>query len=480
MKVHTLLAGLGLLLLYQCQLKPTLEGENLIVLRGGIIIDGNGYEVISGKDLIIENRLIKSISPIGQYNYPDNSIIIDLSDKYILPGFIEMHAHLPADTSIQKEVMLTYLSFGVTTILNPGATFQSGLALKQKIDSNKIFGPRVFTAGKLINGSSVFDENDLFQTVKNEEEARAEVQKQIEEGVDFIKTYAHLGSDLLKVVIDESHLQGKKVIGHLGETSWKEATESGIDIIVHSALAGPTWELVPDEYQEKFRSNYLPSINWPEGYDASLFNEWADLVDYKGKKTQDLISILFKNNVTVDPNLVVFESFVYGNKIETKRRLRPEYAPKKWRLQWTSDINPSTSSWSDEDFLAVQKAWPKFLKFIRILHENGILLTAGTDLIVPWITPGIAYHRELELLVEAGISSSDVIQIATKNGASVLGVLDEIGTIEEGKIANLVILEADPIQNIANTKEVYSVMLEGKFFSKTDLENLVKSNVNGL
>lgn len=261
MKTQKFLIFLGAILLCQCQMRRPMDGENLIVLRGGIINDGNGLKTINGKDIITENGLIKSISEIGHFTYPNNTTIVDLNGKYIVPGFIEMHAHLPADTTIQEEVLLTYLSFGVTTILNPGATYRAGLGLKQKIDSNKIFGPRLFTAGKVIDGPSIFDGTAMWQPVKNEEEARAEVNKQVEEGVDFIKVYAHLGPGLLKVVVDESHLQGKKVIGHLGKTSWKEATESGIDIIVHSALAGPTWELVPDEYQEKFRSNYVPSVN---------------------------------------------------------------------------------------------------------------------------------------------------------------------------------------------------------------------------
>jgi len=190
------------------------------------------------------------------------------------------------------------------------------------------------------------------------------------------------------------------------------------------------------------------------------------------------MAALVKNEVTVDPNLVVYESIIFGNKAVTKRRMRLEYATEKQKIQWASDINPTTFIWSDDDFMAVQNVWPKFVEFVRLLHDNGIILTAGSDLINPWITPGVAFHRELELLVDSGIPSSEVIKIATRNGAIVLGILDKAGTIEEGRTANLVIFNADPIMNISNTKEIYSIMFEGKLFSKVELDNMLKAKVN--
>ena len=474
-KIYIVLIGI---ILIQCQTKTVLESD--LILRGGTIINCTGSDLQSDKDIFIKDGKILKISEIDQFDYTDNTKIIDLKGKFIIPGLIEMHAHIPPDTTIQEEVLLTYLSFGITTILNPMASHLNGIGLKQKVDSNQFLGPKLFTAGKGIIGPSKFGGFSFFQSIKSEEEAKEEVLKQVNEGVDFIKVHAHIPAELMKIVIEEAHKNDKKVIGHLGQTSWTEAAELGIDVIVHSSMWGPTWELVPDEHQEKFKSNYIPSKNWPNDYDATLYNDWINLVNYNDNKSQRLLSILKENEVIVEPNLVVVESIIFGNQSETKDRLKLEYAPQKLRSLWTSDINPSVSFWSEDDFIAVQKAWPKFLEFIQVLHQKGITITVGSDLGNAWITPGIGFHRELELLVQVGISPLEVLKMATINGAKVLGVSDEIGTIEDGKIANLVILDADPIENISNTKRINKVVYEGELFSQEELGNMIRSNSEGM
>lgn len=453
-----------------CQKRKPIDSD--FVLRGGYIIDGTGKDLTENKDIVIYQGKIKSIIPQNSMRYSQGTKILTLDDKYIIPGFIEMHAHIPGDSSIQREVLKKYLSLGITTILNPMADSLSGIGLKKKLESEGAFLPKYYTAGNGINGPSWVNIFSFISPVANEEEARNEVRKQVSQGVDFIKVYAHLPTKLLQVVINEAHHHELKVIGHLGETSWKDAAESGIDIIAHSALAGPTWELVPEEQKATFRSNYFTPKNGLSIYKPSLFEGWLNLVDYKGEKARELISTLVKNKVVVDPNLVVFESIIFANKPETKERLDIKNAPEKLREQWSSDQHPATVSWSEEDYQTIQQAWTKFLAFIKILHSQGITLTAGSDLGNPWITPGVAFHRELELLVEAGISSSDVIQIATRNGAEVLGAIDDIGTIEEGKIANITILDQNPLNDITNTKKVFAVVLEGEYLSKEKLNDL--------
>jgi imidazolonepropionase-like amidohydrolase len=113
-----------------------------------------------------------------------------------------------------------------------------------------------------------------------------------------------------------------------------------------------------------------------------------------------------------------------------------------------------TAGWSRDDFDRVQRAWPKQLAFVRRLHDRGVMLSAGSDLASPWVIPGVGYHQELALLVSAGLSPSEVLRIATRNGARALGLEKEIGTIEPGKRADLLVLEGDPIASIANTRRI--------------------------
>lgn len=130
---------------------------------------------------------------------------------------------------------------------------------------------------------------------------------------------------------------------------------------------------------------------------------------------------------------------------------------------------PYSRSWTDEQFAAAQKAWPMMLEIIRIFHERGVLLTTVTDLLNPWMTPGVTLHREMELLVSSGISPLEVLTIATQNGAIGLGIENETGTIEAGKRADLVILDADPTASITNTRKIKYVFLSGVQYDPFEL-----------
>jgi imidazolonepropionase-like amidohydrolase len=162
----------------------------------------------------------------------------------------------------------------------------------------------------------------------------------------------------------------------------------------------------------------------------------------------------------LDPTLVVFERGVRGDDPAVIRS--PALADASpallanWRAFFTFSIG-----WTPDDFARARAAWPKALQLTKRLHDRGVLLTAGTDANNPWTVPGESYHRELELLVESGISPLDVIGIATRNGARALRILDETGTIEAGKRADLVLLRTDPTASISATRGVQWVMTDG-------------------
>ena len=456
-------------LITSCTQKAELiEGDALVVLEGVILIDGTGNAPVFDAAIVLQGDQINRVGKKGDFRYPDDATIHNLEGRWVIPGLIEMHAHLPAP-EFQEEVLRTYVAFGVTTLFNPAATPGTGVEVREKVATGELFGPAISTAGKAINGTSFLDGAPRWVIVDTEEAVRAEVQHQAEKGVDYVKFYAHLPPDLARVAIDEAHGFGLKVVGHLGKTGWHDAARAGIDVILHSALSGPTWELIPEDQRDDFRDNYLPSANYPEDYDPSLFRQWRETVNLDGPELEELINLLLENKTVVDPNLVVYESIIWGNDPETRERLEPDYAPKPMRTQWRQGLNPGLATWTDEDFAEVQSTWPVFLEIVRRFHERGVPLTAGTDLGNPWITPGPALHREYELLVSAGIPPLEVLTIATANPARALGIIDEVGTVEPGKRADLVILTADPLQDIRNTRAIGAVIKGGQWYGPDSL-----------
>jgi hypothetical protein len=181
-----------------------------------------------------------------------------------------------------------------------------------------------------------------------------------------------------------------------------------------------------------------------------------------------LVVALVANDVTVDPTLVMMESLYFGDDPSVLERLEPQRAPPEvlslWGPEWERR-NPFV--FSDpmgvvQDFTSGKDVFPIALQIVRTLHERGVRLAAGSDLGMPWITPGVSFHRELELLVQAGISEADAIVIGTRNGAECVGLDNRVGTVEEGKLADLVVLSSDPLEDIHNTRSVKAVYQAGE------------------
>ena len=305
-----------------------------------------------------------------------------------------------------------------------------------------MIGPRLLTAGRILNASSFTPEP--FITVTTPEDVKREIQWQKKAGVDFIKVYASMPLDLVKVAIDEAHRLDLPVIGHLQRTTWTEASKLGIDAISH----GAPWS-----------AEYLPAEK-RDRYQQSLFGrvDWLDNIDLQSQVFREMTDALVKSGVAVDPTLIAMHTKFLG---DDKRwlenpdnKLMPELIA-GWRA------GAFTRDWKPEQYAAAKAAWPKMLALTKLLFDRGVLLTVGTDTPTPWIVPGASFHSELELLSNAGIPNPHVLQMATRNAAIALR-RDDIGLIRPGAYADLVILTLDPVADIRNTRSIETVIVRGK------------------
>ncbi len=258
---------------------------------------------------------------------------------------------------------------------------------------------------------------------------------------------------------------GLRVIGHLGQTTWTEAAELGIDALAHSWYAGLAHSVAPPQHRAEFRDFYIPNAR----FDPALFRKWRDVVDPNGVEVAQLASLLRERRIALDPNLVLGEAVTWGDDPAALERLEPAFAPPESAASWRRSRHPYSAGWPAEARAEAKRAFPLMVQAIRVFHDRGVLLTAGTDYMNPWMTPGVAFHRELELLASAGIPPLQALRIATRNGAEALGILNEAGTIEAGKRADLVVLTADPLAAIANTRKIERVFLRGRSFEPRQL-----------
>lgn len=434
--------------------------SNVTVFEGGTLIIGNGSAPVDNSVIIVEGDRILTAGKRGETKYPSGAKVVDLEGRWVLPGFMDLHLHIN-NKEHQDEVLSTLLQFGITTFRNTAASPEFGVELRDKIAAGEIEGPRMFTCGRLIDITGGFwSDSPSSVGVATVDEIKAEVHRQAKAGVDYVKLYAHLEPELIRAGIDEAKKVGVRTIGHLGKTGWADAAEMGIDAVTHSGTAAPTWELVPPEDQEQFTDFFAPHQK-PE-FNSSLFKPWRELVDLDGPEMASLVSSLVDHRVEVNPTLVIVEVMFWGDDPALLEQYEPDYAPTSLASQWRGNPHPYTASWPKADLAEAKKVFKINQGIVRRLHEAGALITTGTDFPLPWVTPGISLHREMQLLHGAGIAPLDVITIATRNGAEALGVLDDVGTIESGKIADFVILNADPLEDIRNTRKIEMVYSNGE------------------
>src|ERR671923_1444271 len=416
----------------------TTNNDTLLVLVGPTLIDGTGDPPKANAVIIINGN--KIVAVINETEYHDQyyslihnetarANILNLTEKYVIPGLFDMHAHVAGvrknsyNQNFSENALDMLLDYGVTTIRNPGGPTDQSIALKHNVSEGNIEGPEIFTAGVLLNGPQIaipFVEKQI----STEEEAREEVRHQAEAGVDFVKLYVGLPPNLVKAAIDEAHSRGIRVIGHLYMTSWTDAANLGIDALTHGVPVNPS--LLPSgDKREQFLEN--------GGGPFDHFS-WLDLVDLNSTEIKEMINALVENDIPVDPTLSIYEAMLKDD--------------------------ASEDGFSDPQN---QLRWAKVLQLTKIMYDNGVQILSGTDIPNFGLVPGASLHNELELLAEAGIKPLEVIEIATNNGATALDIDDRVGTIQPNKQADLIILSSNPLQDISNTKKIEAVMVDGRF-----------------
>jgi imidazolonepropionase-like amidohydrolase len=255
-------------------LRDATTNDTVLVLAGPTLIDGTGDLPKQNALIIIEgNRIAEVINETDYYKQYYSFIkdeirrvtVLNLTGKYVVPGLFDMHAHVAGvlknsyDQNFSEKMLNMLLDYGVTTIRNPGGPTNQSIALKHNISEGNIRGPKIFTAGRLLNGPQTpipFVEKQI----SSEEEAREEVRSQAAAGVDYVKLYVGLPPNLVKAAIDEAHIIGIKVIGHLYMTSWTDTANFGIDALTHGVPVDPLLLSADDGKRQKFYEKWWGSF----------------------------------------------------------------------------------------------------------------------------------------------------------------------------------------------------------------------------
>lgn len=456
MKPLSLLSALLLFfMLAGCGQKPLYDSPEYTVLEDITIIDGRANPPVSGRYIVMNDSLIIHVGNMQEKLYGKSANIVNLSGKFVLPGYIDTHAHVTVlkttpgetntdviDTAVSLQSLQTLLSFGITAVRNPAGPEHAAVWLRNMVKNGNAIGPDIVTTGRALNSFG----GGPFVKVVSESDVEKEIDVQHLSGVDMIKVYGSLQPTLIKKAIEYAHTKGLKVIGHLQRTSWSQGAVYGIDFLTHAASWSP--EYIPEDLHANYRGSITDRITWLKH------------IDLNAGPVPEMFQLLKQNSVIVDPTLIALHTKFWGNDSIYLQSSWNKYAEPSILNNWRK--GSFVDDWSSEDFRTAQEQWPKLREYIYKMYSAGVLLAAGSDFPNPWVVPGISLHQELKFLNECGIPPLEVIKIATYNGAMALGMQHITGSVEVNKQANLVVLQKNPAEDILHTQSIFAVYKNGK------------------
>jgi Amidohydrolase family len=406
-----------------------------LAITGATLEDSTGAAPVKDSVILIENGLIVAVGSRSQVRIPKDATVLDASGKYAIPGLWDMHAHYE-----QVEWGPIYLAAGVTSVRDVGNEFDFIRTVHDELDrkQNPAIGPHLEFAG-VIDGTGPITLGAV--VADTPEQALHWVELYKAAGARQIKIYSSVKPEIVKAITADAHARDMTVTGHIPEGMTAiEGVHDGMDQINHISFE-------------------LPYFSNPVlGADGKPDNTKAPVLQLDGPRAKDLISTLQVHHTVLDPTIALSESFLNTRPLN---QLEPGIDHLPAQLREALDSPPATG-----DKAVVANAWwQAMMATLRALHAAGIPMVAGTDQAIP----GYSLHREMELYVEAGFTPLEALQGATIVASRALGVEKESGTIEAGKRGDVLLLNADPLTDIRNTRTVWRTVAAGAVYDPAPL-----------
>ena len=412
------------------------------------VIDATGGPSQPDMTVVITDDRITKLGKTGKIGVPKGAKVVNGTGKFLIPGLWDMHVHL----SITTEASLpAFVANGITGVRDMGGDLGQIDGWRKSIAAGFLVGPRIVRAGPLVDGPKKTAMYRL--TVNNPTEARQAVISLKQQGVDFIKVHNRVPRDAYLALADECRKQGLTFVGHIPRgISAEEASEAGQKSIEHT-------------------ETLIEAAAYQQGSTAKSPEQALDT--YAPERRRALFALFVKNGTWYCPTLIEYNNFAFETDPSVLDDPRQKYLAPATK-EYIEKFFPIPSRNTPVEEYAPRRAiYQRLLGLVGEMQRAGVGLLAGTDPPARGVFPGFSLHDELALLVRAGLTPMEALQAATRNPAKFLGKLDSLGTIEKGKIADLVLLEANPLEDIHNTRRVAAVVLGGKFISQPELQMML-------
>jgi len=420
------------------------------------VIDTTGGRVQAHRTVVIRDGTIAGV--YAAEFHEKNAIRVDGKGKFLIPGLWDMHVHTAFGDWFPKgkEIALPlFIANGVTGVRDMGGELDVLQEWRKEIATGRLLGPRMVIAGPMLDGPKPRFPSSV--AITKPEDGRRAVDDLKQRGVDFIKLQSLIPREAVFAIADEARKQGIVFVGHVPDAvRASEASSAGQKSFEHLIGIFEGSSPLEDEFLKGGKT------------------EGKFLDTYDPARAEKLFALLAKNQTWQCPTLVWEQG---GNLIDERdfaHDSRAKYVPAYWKdVTWKRFMDEILKDNSDD--LATRKRFlAKELEVVNTMHKAGVPFLAGTDTAPGvYIFPGFSLHEELQRFVAAGFTPLEALQTATINPAKFLGMEDRFGTVEKGKMADLVLLDADPLEDIRNTQKIAGVIVNGKCFSRRDLDQLL-------
>ncbi len=435
--------------------------ENLppsLALTHVTIIDVTGGAVKPEMTVLITGDRITEVGASEKASVPPGTMTLNASGKFLIPGLWDMHVHW-----YDKRTLSLFIANGVTGVRQ---MFGNTTLLKwrEEVANGSLVGPRMVVASPIVDGPRPFWPGSI--AVGNEAEGRKAVKKVKAWGADFVKVYSFLPRDAYFGIAEEAKAEGIPFVGHVPwSISAAEASDAGQESMEH--LLGIFLACSDNEAEIR---RQIPQTT---PFAGRALVEAKALESYDSKKAAALFERFVKNGTWQCPTLTVLRSTSHLDEGEFRKDPRLRFMPSEVRSRWERRTETQPNLRSFENLSVAKKVYPQYFRLVAAMNRAGVRFLAGTDTGNPYCFPGFSLHDELALLVEAGLTPLEALQAATVNAAEFLGVKETLGTIEKGKSADLVLLDANPLEDIRNTQKINAVILNGRLFDRQALDQML-------
>lgn len=423
----------------------------ITLVRNVTVIDGTGAPPKPRMSIVFRGERIVEIGPVGQVHTPKGARIVDGRGRYAIPGLWDMHVHL----WYPQNQLPVYVANGVTGVRDMGSDYATTTAWRREAEAGKAIGPHIVTSGPPVAGKSSNDKKLPVMVAITAEEARRTFDKLDDMEVDFIKILSDVPHDAYIALAERARKWRMAFAGHVPSTvTAREAIDARQGSMEH--LFGIFVACSSEEAAIRAGKKPVPGV-------VETFSE---------EKARDLFkrSALYETRQV--PTLTLWERMTYADTDHRVHDVHLRYVPNTIRATWPKAEEELKAAASPEAAVAKAQLDLAF-RIVKMMKECGVELMAGSDTGDPYTIPGVTLQRELELLVKAGLTPMEALRSATFIPARYLGWEESLGTLKAGMVADIVLLDANPLADIRNVSRVAGVVIRGRYLGKPQLLAIV-------